>query len=234
MAHNINLYSRARKSRAEMFSARGVVLIALALLLGFGLLGLSEIRHTATLRNQIASDKAESERLARALKQLPTETNQSDQLTAEERDIKALEAVAARLTAGVLGRAGSFTETLKGLGRATHEGVWLTGIKLHQASGRLTLEGKALDAARVPALMGALGEQPEFAGTAFAALDIKREEGASSSGRAGDAWVQFRITSLEAQALSLLGTTAQAAVRPTSATAQAQAHITRKAGGSAP
>ncbi len=230
MAHNINLYSRGRKSRAEMFSARGVALITLALLLGFGLLGLSEVRHTAALHNQIASDKAESERLGRALKQLPTESNHSDQLTAEERDIKTLEAVAARLTAGVLGRAGSFTETLKGLGRATHQGVWLTGIKLHQASGRLALEGKALDAARVPALIAALGEQAEFAGTAFAALEITREEGSGSSGRTGDAWVQFRITSLEAQGLSLLGATAQ----PTSATARAQAHITRTAERSAP
>ncbi len=224
MAQNINLYSRSRASRPELFSVRGVVLITVALLLGFGLLGLAEMRHTTALRHQIASDKAESERLSRLLKQLPTDTNQSDQLLAEERDIKALEAVAARLTAGVLGRAGSFTETLKGLGRATREGVWLTGIKLHQASGRLTLEGKALDAARVPQLMGALGEQPEFSGTAFAALDIKREEG----GQPSDAVVRFRISSLEAQALSLLSAAPLPSSNPTSATAQAQAHVAQR------
>lgn len=203
MAQNINLYSRSRQKRAELFSARGVALIAVSLVLGFGVLALAEMQHTSTLRARIAAAKAESERLARLLKQLPTETNQSDQLAAEERDVKALEAVAARLTAGVLGRSGSFTESLKGLGRALHEGVWLTGIKLHQASGRLALEGRALDAARVPRLIEALGQQPEFAGTAFAALDIKREERATPS---GEAVVSFRITSLESPALSLAST----------------------------
>ncbi len=198
MAQNINLYNRARKSNTDLFSPQGVVLITLALLLGFGLLALSENRRTATLRNQVASHKAEIERLGRLLKEVPSDSSQSDQLTHEERDIKTLEAVAARLTSGVLGRAGSFTETLKGLGRATHDGVWLTGIKLHQASGRLSLEGKALDAARVPMLIQALSQEPQFNGTAFATLDIKREENRNDSGV-----VRFRITSLESQVLSV-------------------------------
>lgn len=150
----------------------------------------------------MANSKAEIERLGRLLKEVPTEDSQSDRFAAEERDIKTLEAVAARLTAGVLGRAGSFTESLKGLGRATHDGVWLTGIKLHQASGRLSLEGKALDAARVPMLIAALSQEPQFAGTAFATLDIKRDEARSDS-----SVVNFRITSLESQAFSVPGST---------------------------
>ena len=211
MAQNINLYSRGRKKSTELFSARGVVLIALALTLGFGLLALTEIQRTGTLRTQIASAKTESERLTRLLKEIPTDASQSERLAAEERDIKALEIVAARLTAGVLGRAGSFTESLKGLGRATREGVWLTGIKLHQASGRLVLEGKALDAARVPLLIEALSQQPQFAGTAFAALDIKRDEAHADSGV-----VLFRITSQDAQPLAVLDTPkAKAAPRAT-------------------
>lgn len=202
MAQNINLYQRVRKSNGAVFSSQGVVLITLSLLLGFGLLVLAEGRRTTTLRNQVAHNKAEIERLGRLLKEVPTEDTQSDRLAAEERDIKTLEVVAARLTSGVLGRAGSFTESLKGLGRATHDGVWLTGIKLHQASGRLSLEGKALDAARVPMLIAALSQEPQFAGTAFATLDIKRDEARSDS-----SVVNFRISSLESQAFSVPGST---------------------------
>ena len=195
MAQNINLHSRGRKARGEVFSARGIFSIAFALVLGFGLLHWAETRRTSSLHAQAASDKTEGERLQRLLKQLPADAGQSEELAVEDRDIAALETVAARLTAGVLGRAGSFTDALKGLGRATTEGVWLTGIKLHQGSGRMALEGKALDAARVPALMAALGTQPQFAGTAFAALDIKRDET-----RPDDSAIHFRITSMETHA----------------------------------
>jgi hypothetical protein len=195
MAQSINLHSRGRKASAELFSPRGIGAIAIALATGFGMLSWVETRRESALRVQTAGDRSESERLQRLLTQLPKDAGQSDQLAAEERDIAALERVAGRLTAGVLGRAGSFTDSLKGLGRATTEGVWLTGIKLNQGSGRFALEGKALDAARVPALMAALGAQPQFAGTAFAALDIKRDEM-----RPDDAAIRFRITSMDALA----------------------------------
>lgn len=192
MAQNINLNSLSRNKRKELFTARGMVLIALALLVGQGLLGLSEKSRTTTLLARAASDNALSERLQRQLQEIPKDATQSDELLSEEGDIRALEAVAARLSAGVLGRAGSFTDALKGLGRATHEGVWLTHIKLHQGTGRIMLEGKALDAGRVPALMAALGKQSQFSGTAFAELDISHDRTQSGS-RA----VEFRITSTE-------------------------------------
>lgn len=195
MAQNVNLNSRARKPRADAFSTRGIVAIAAALVVGFGLLGWVETRRASALHAQAVGDRAESERLQRLLRQIPVNGGHSERLLAEERDIAALETVAARLTAGVLGRAGSFTDSLKGLGRATTEGVWLTGIRLNQGSGRIALEGKALDAARVPALMAALGRQPQFAGTAFATLDIRRDET-----RSDEAVIRFRITSTETQA----------------------------------
>ena len=198
MAQNINLNSRARKARADTFSARGVATIVAALLIGFGLLGWVESRRASALHAQSVGDRAEGERLQRMLRQLPASAAQSEQLLAEERDVAGLEAVSSRLTAGVLGRAGSFTDSLKGLGRATTEGIWLTGIKLNQGSGRVTLEGKALDAAHVPTLMAALGKQPQFAGTAFAALDIKRDDS-----RADEPVVRFRITSTDMQAAPL-------------------------------
>jgi len=192
MAQNINLNSLSRNTRRDLFTGRGVALIALALLTGQGVLGWSEKSRTATLLASAASDKALSDRLQRQLQEMPKDATQSNELVAEERDIRALEAVAARLNAGVLGRSGSFTDALKGFGRATHEGVWLTHIKLHQGTGRIVLEGKALDAGRVPALMAALGTQPQFSGTAFAQLEITHERS-----QADHRTVQFRITSTE-------------------------------------
>lgn len=171
--------------------------MSVVLCLAFGLMGLVKIRQTASLRAQITADTQESARLQKFLEETPAGVSQSEQLAAEEEDIRALEAVAARLTAGVLGRAGSFTESLKGLARATYEGVWLTGIELRQASGQLALEGRALDASRIPKLLELLGQQPQFAGTTFAALDITLEQA-----QADKTTVSFRITSTETQPTS--------------------------------
>ncbi|HRK56256.1 MAG TPA: PilN domain-containing protein [Burkholderiaceae bacterium] len=195
MAQHINLYRQHSKTRVQWFSGRGLALIGLVLSMAVGLTGLIQIRQTTALRAQIESDKRESARLQKFLAETATGLNQSERLATEEADIRALEAVATRLTAGVLGRAGSFTESLKGLARATYEGVWLTGIELHQTSGQLALEGKALDASRIPKLLAALGQQPQFAGTTFAALDITLE--ADQTDRS---LVSFRITSTETQA----------------------------------
>jgi hypothetical protein len=205
MARNIDLHGRRRRRAADTFTARGVALMALALGLGFAAIAWTDARRAALFDAQAAADRVEVERLQRLLRQMPADAGKSDSLAGEEREVLALETVAARLSAGVLGRAGSFTDTLKALGRSTTDGVWLTGIRLHQASGRMALEGKALDASRVPALVAALGQQPQFAGTAFAALDIKRDDGAGRGANAAgapdparaDGAVAFRLTSTD-------------------------------------
>ena len=112
---------------------------------------------------------------------------------ATEADVVALEALAARLANGAVARAEPFIGPLRALARARADGAWLTGIRLNNASGQLVLEGKALDAARVPLLLAALQNEPRFAGTEFARIEMQ-----PASEPAGA--VQFRITSLESPA----------------------------------
>jgi hypothetical protein len=210
MPQHINLYAAARKPKGALVSLRGIAAMGAALVFGFVLLSWVEARRVETLRAQTAQDRADIERLTRQLKQMPNDSaDNAEKISAEEREIVALETVAARLSAGMLGQSGSFTEALKGFGRATTEGVWLTGIRLAQGHGRMALEGKALDAARVPALIEALSQQPQFAGTAFATLEIKREEGKADA----DAPIRFRITALDSAAAGQ----SMASTRPASA-----------------
>ncbi len=116
----------------------------------------------------------------------------ADSIAAQVADVAALEALAARLSGGALGRTEPFTEPLRAFARARAEGVWLTGIRLDNSSGQLVLDGKALDAARVPQLIAALQREPRFAGTAFARIEMQpaKEIGAVPTGT-----VQFRIAS---------------------------------------
>jgi Tfp pilus assembly protein PilN len=103
----------------------------------------------------------------------------------------ALERLAARLTGGALGRIEGFSAALTALAQASTDGVWLTGVTLDNTAGQLALEGKALDAARVPLLLAALTRQPRFNGTEFAKMELTR---ADDAGRATpEGTVHFRI-----------------------------------------
>lgn len=197
MVQHINLYAATRKPKGAQVSVRGVIAMTSALVAGFMLLTWIEVRRIESLRARTAQDQVEVDRLTRLLKQLPNDSaTNAEKISTEEREVIALETIAARLSTGMLGQSGSFTDTLKGFGRATTDGVWLTGIRLAQGQGRMALEGKAVDAARVPALIDALAKQPQFAGTAFATIEIKRDDGKADT----DASIRFRITSGEASA----------------------------------
>jgi MSHA biogenesis protein MshI len=125
---------------------------------------------------------------------------QASALAGAEADVAALEALAARLAGGTLSRAEPFTEPLRAFARARTEGVWLTGIRLNNASGQLVLEGKALEAAHVPQLLAALQREPRFAGTEFARIEMQPAQEPAGA-------VQFRISSSEATAAAANATT---------------------------
>jgi Tfp pilus assembly protein PilN len=69
--------------------------------------------------------------------------------------------------------------------------VWLTAIRLEAGGGALALEGRALDAARVPAYIQGLRREPLLAGTTLAAIDLKSSEHEASDG------VSFRLVAAE-------------------------------------
>jgi len=193
MTQNINLYERPAARARGLWSREGVAALATVVVLGASLIAFIDRRGAEAARAETEHAIKEAARLEQLLAQVPSAASaQSEKLNSEEREVVALETIAARLSSGALGRAGSFTEHLRALGRATVDGVWLTTIKVNHATGTLTLEGKALDASRVPALIDALGRQPLFAGTQFAAIEVKAED--NDTATKSTLLVRFRIT----------------------------------------
>lgn len=197
MAQNINLYEAPRKRGRQGISPRRVAAIAGLLVLALGTLHWVDRQRTAQLTAELAQLRATHERMTRQAAALPADTAAAEQLQRDERDVAALEQIAARLSAGALGRSDAFTAQLQALARSTTDGVWLTGIRIDNASRTLVLEGRALDPARVPQLFTALRNEPLFAGLAFSALELKALELAPKDPAAADTTrsqvVQFRI-----------------------------------------
>jgi len=191
MAQNINLHSSGRRQRAPVSRAGLAALVVVALVATGGLYTL-ELQRQSQLRNAVQESERAANRLEKQLTAAPTAARQAQQeLNTIESEVVALEATAARLTAGVLGRTSGFTAQLRALARGSTEGVWLTGIRFDNAGAQIAIEGKALDAARVPALIERLRRAPQFAGTTFATIELKPSDETAS--RAPASLVRFRL-----------------------------------------
>jgi hypothetical protein len=201
MAQNINLYEAPHRATGSPVTPRGVMAVAGLLVAALACLHWLDLQRNATLNDKLARMRSDRERMERQVTQLPANDRTDARLQQEELEVAALEAIAARLSSGALGRAGSFTEHLSALSRAGTDGVWLTGIRIDNASRRLVLEGRALDAARVPQLFVALRGEKLFEGMDFAALELKVLDGAAARAadetRKGQQLVQFRVRTPE-------------------------------------
>src|SRR5262252_8789507 len=191
MAQNINLHAPGRRRRAPISRAGIATALAVAFA-GSAALYAIEAQHQAQLRNAAQDSERAASRLEKQLTAAPTAAHQAQQeLNAVESEVVALEAVATRLGAGALGRTTGFTAQLRALARGNTDGVWLTGIRFDNAGAQIALEGKALDAARVPTLIERLRRAPEFAGTTFATIELKPAE--ETGIRAPASLVRFRL-----------------------------------------
>jgi hypothetical protein len=198
MAQNINLH-RASGRRRGGVSRTGAILFALLAVAGCATWYGIEAARQAELRSTLLERQRAAERIERSLASAPNATRQAlEQLNATEAEITALEAVATRLSSGLLGRTTGFTQPLRALARERTDGVWLTGVRLDNAGPSLVLDGKAMEAARVPALIERLRRAPQFAGTAFAAIEMKPAEEAGQ--RAPASLVRFRLATAPAEA----------------------------------
>jgi Tfp pilus assembly protein PilN len=199
MLQNINLYEAPRPEARSFFSRQGIVLLSAVVVLSVGTLHWLSLEETARQAAELKRVQADAQRIERQLAQVPNVSNeQADKLSAEERDIAALESIAARLSTGSLGRAGSFTDQLRAFGRASIEGVWLTGIRIDNGGNALSLEGRAVDPSRLPVLIDALRKEPLFAGTGFGAIEfaaLDPAEARQAKDGGGIQVVRFRIRS---------------------------------------
>lgn len=191
MSQNINLHQGTR--RRQIWITRGGALLIVALAIG-SVAALFELERNRQAQLRDASQDTEHA-VARLEKQLGNSPNAAQQALEEisrsEIEVASLESVAAHLNSGLLGRTTGFTAPLRALATGRTDGVWLTGVWFDNAGAQLAIEGKALDAARVPVLIERLRRMPQFSGTAIATLDLKPAEEAGKQAPA--TLVRFRI-----------------------------------------
>ena len=191
MSQNINLHSSTRRRRVLVSRAGVLTLCALALA-AVSSLSLLESSRQAQLRAANADTDHAVARLEKQLGSTPNAAQHAlEELNRAEVEVASLESVAAHLNSGALGRTTGFTAPLRALATGRTDGVWLTGIYFDNAGAQLALEGKALDPARVPALIERLRKLPLFSGTPIATLELKPAEEAGKQAPA--TLVRFRI-----------------------------------------
>lgn len=190
---NIDLYERQAPTglaspavrRAILASALGLVACVLAWLL--------QAQQLRSTQHDLERVQALNDHLQRAIAGVPTaELVMHDKLATDEEEVHALETVVHTLATGGLAHTTGFAASLRAFGRTSTDGVWLTGIGLDNRRGSMVVEGRAVDAARLPALLQSLGKDPYFAGTTFSALEMNA--GNPDSSAPGDRALHFRVS----------------------------------------
>jgi Tfp pilus assembly protein PilN len=188
---NINLLETHARPRATGHALRRIALGGALFATATFAVYVIETRALETARGELARARSESERLDREQSSLaaPNAAMLAD-IAREEHEVGSLEGVAQLLSSGRLGRTRGFTEDLRAFGRAIAPGIWYTSMRLDNASDSMTLEGRAVDATRLPALLHALQAEPHFAGTKFASIELRSGD---SDAAAGAHPLTFRI-----------------------------------------
>jgi Tfp pilus assembly protein PilN len=190
---NINLLERKAPAGLASRWVRGAIVASVSLVTLGALVFLAQSRDLSAVRRDLARVQAQTERLQHAIVEAPSpDAALADRLASEERQVQALEAVAQTLSTGGLAHTTGFVGPLQAFGRAITEGAWLTGLTLDNRRGSMVVEGRALDASRVPALLQTLKAEPYFSGTTFSAIEMTA--GAPNAASAADRALKFRIS----------------------------------------
>ena len=96
------------------------------------------------------------------------------------------------LAASPIDREGGFAARLEALARQSVDGLWLTGMVLHQDD--VLLKGRALQPQLIPVYVQRLDREPSLQGRAFKALEVVRpiDKAAHAASAAEDGSVAAR------------------------------------------
>jgi Fimbrial assembly protein (PilN) len=197
MSQQINLYAPIFRKQSKVFSAttmlQGLALIVVVVAVFFWIIS----AHTSLLEIRAADSSRQLQGDLERLKAYGARETAGERAKSLAERRKALEASLASQTealkafdAGALGRTEGYSEPLRALARRSMEGVWLTRIEFAEASGELSLSGRATRAELVPAYLERLRGEQALRGHAFSRLEVTRPPSAQ--------FVEFTLSSGEA------------------------------------
>jgi hypothetical protein len=190
---NINLLERKAPTGLASPRTRQAVLAGLLAVVACAAAYLVQSQELRVLRHDLERVRAQADHLQRSIAEVPNpDLALSERLSGEEAEVQDLESVAHTLSTGGLAHTTGFVPTLRAFGHTATDGVWLTGINLDNRHGSMVVEGRALDASRVPALLQTLKSEPYFAGTAFSAIEMSA--GVADSPSPAERALKFRVS----------------------------------------
>lgn len=178
MSQQINLFNPIFLQQKKIFSARTMAQALGLLALGCALIASAAWYSVANLRRNAAETALQSAKNQARLVAATSEfapRKPSDTLTLEagdaEAQLAALRRVAQLVQNGDLGNTTGYAEYFRALGRQHQDGLWLTAVTVGAGAG-MSLQGRALDAALVPAYIARLTRESVLQGKSFGNLEI--------------------------------------------------------------
>jgi Tfp pilus assembly protein PilN len=198
---NIDLFERQAPTGLASPAVRRAVLASVLGIVACALVYLLQNQDLRSTRHELERVQALNDHLQRSIAGIPSaELAMNDRLATAEEEVHALETVVHTLTTGGLAHTAGFATSLRAFGRTSTEGVWLTAIDLDNRRGSIVVEGRAIDASRIPAMLQSLRTDPYFAGTTFSAIELST--GNADSAAAGDRALRFRVSTPTADVAS--------------------------------
>jgi len=179
VSQQINLYSPIFRKQSKVFSAltmaQGLAIIVVVVGVFYYTISL----HTSLLEIRAADSARQLESELERLKAYGAGAAPAERARSLAERKKTLEASLAgqaqalqAFDTGVLGRTEGYSELLRALARRSMEGVWLTRIEFAEASGELSLSGRAARAELVPPYLERLRGEQVLRGQAFSKLEV--------------------------------------------------------------
>ncbi|NVD97517.1 MSHA biogenesis protein MshI [Massilia sp. BJB1822] len=179
MSQQINLFNPIFLKQKKIFTAAhmaqalgamALVLVALAVFLNY---------RSSTLQVEANAGKALLDASHARLNKANAEfvpRQKSKQLEAEiaqlQAQLQSLQEVEAVLKRGEIGNTEGYAEYFRAFARQNVQGLWLTGVNIVGAGQDIALQGRAMQAALIPAYIGRLKDEKSMRGKTFGALQI--------------------------------------------------------------
>ena len=218
MSQQINLFNpvflKQKKAFnfANMLQAIAIVCALQLVLLGYGRFVLLKLQRDA-VSGQVALDakQAELNKTLESFQPRQRDTRLAAEIAQASADIAALKRVEMVLTQGSLGNTEGYSEYFRVFARQNVSGLWLLRVSIIGAGLDMSLHGRAMQAALIPAYIQRLTGERVMQGTSFAELQIERPvasvTGAAPAGAAAPAadavaapFVEFRVQSRRMEA----------------------------------
>jgi len=179
MSQQINLFNPIFMRQRHSLGARGMALAVLALVAGTIALTVFADRQLQPLRKQalqqedrLAERQTRMKTAAVEFAPRPSDPLLKSELETKEARLKSLQQAMQMLRQAEGEGAQGFAEYFRALARQSVNGLWLTEVAVQGERREVSLQGRVLQAALVPAYLSRLGSEPALRGKSFQTLEL--------------------------------------------------------------